>query len=103
MSREMIDALADGDNLSAENEFKNAISQKVGAALETKRKDVASTMVSQHVPARYAGVAGMAERQPTCILAQQEDKPILCADGGLSQGEHGQHRIGRPAPMEDHA
>ena len=50
MSREMIDALADGDNLSAENEFKNAISQKVGASLETKRKDVASTMVSQHVP-----------------------------------------------------
>ena len=50
MSREMIDALADGDNLSAENEFKNAISQKVGAVLETKRKDVASTMVSQHVP-----------------------------------------------------
>jgi len=50
MSREMIDALADSDNLSAENEFKNAISQKVGAALETKRKDVASTMVSQHVP-----------------------------------------------------
>ena len=50
MSREMIDALANGDNLSAENEFKNAISQKVGASLETKRQEVAGTMVSQHVP-----------------------------------------------------
>ena len=50
MSREMIDALANGDNLSAENEFKNAISQKVGASLEMKRKEVASTMVTQHVP-----------------------------------------------------
>ena len=50
MSREMIDALANGDNLSAENEFKNAISQKVGASLEIKRQEVAGTMVSQHVP-----------------------------------------------------
>ena len=40
MSREMIDALADGDNLSAENEFKNAISQKMGASLELKRKEL---------------------------------------------------------------
>ena len=50
MSREMIDALADGDNLSAENEFKNAISQKVGASLEMKRQEVAGTMVTQHIP-----------------------------------------------------
>ena len=50
MSREMIDALANNDNLQAENEFKNAISQKMGASLELKRKEVAGTMVTQHVP-----------------------------------------------------
>ena len=50
MSKEMIDALANGDNLSAENEFKSAISQKVGDALELKRKDVAGTMIKQHIP-----------------------------------------------------
>ena len=50
MSREMINALADGDNLSAENEFKNAVSQKVGDALELKRKEVAGTMIKQHIP-----------------------------------------------------
>ena len=50
MRREIIDALANGDNLSAENEFKNAVSQKVGDALELKRKEVAGTMVSQHIP-----------------------------------------------------
>ena len=50
MSREIIDALANGDNLKAENEFKSAIAQKMGASLETKRKDVAGTMVTQHVP-----------------------------------------------------
>ena len=50
MSREMIDALANGDNLSAENEFKNAVSQRVGDALELKRKEVAGTMIKQHIP-----------------------------------------------------
>tara|TARA_B100002019_G_C20900670_1_gene417956 strand:+ start:380 stop:556 length:177 start_codon:yes stop_codon:yes gene_type:complete len=50
MSREIIDALASGDNLSAENEFKNAISQKVGDALELKRKEVAGSMIKQHIP-----------------------------------------------------
>ena len=49
MSREMIDALANGDNLSAENEFKNAVSQKMGASLEIKRQEVAGTMISQHI------------------------------------------------------
>ena len=53
MSKEMIDALANGDNLSAENEFKAAISQKVGDSLERKRVEVASTMnqpnrINQH-------------------------------------------------------
>ena len=38
MSREMIDALADSDNLGAETHFKNAFSQKVGDALEIKEK-----------------------------------------------------------------
>ena len=50
MSREMIDALADSDNLGAETHFKNALSQKVGDALEYKRKEVAATMVTQHIP-----------------------------------------------------
>ena len=50
MIREIIDALANNDNLQAENEFKNAISQKMGASLELKRKEVAGTMVTQHVP-----------------------------------------------------
>ena len=47
MSKEMIDALANGDNLSAENEFKAAISQKVGDSLERKRVEVASSMLPQ--------------------------------------------------------
>ena len=50
MTRKIIDAIASGDNLDAENEFKSAISQKVGDALEIRRREVANTMVTQHIP-----------------------------------------------------
>ncbi len=50
MTKEIIDAIASGDNLDAETQFKNAISAKVGAALEKKREEVANTMVTQHIP-----------------------------------------------------
>lgn len=38
MSKDIVDAIASGDNLGAESQFKNAISSKVGAALEKKGK-----------------------------------------------------------------
>ncbi len=50
MTREIIDAIASGDNLSAETQFKSVVGTKVGDALEIKRKEVANTMVTQHIP-----------------------------------------------------
>mgnify|MGYP003140632516 CR=1 FL=1 len=50
MSKDIIDAIASGDNLGAESQFKNAIQTKVGDALEKKREEVANTMVTQHIP-----------------------------------------------------
>ena len=50
MSKEIIDAIASGDNLGAESQFKNAIQQKVGNALEKRREEVANTIVTQHIP-----------------------------------------------------
>ena len=47
--RDIIDSLDDGDNLSAETHFKNAISNKVGDAIETKRREVSKTIVSHHI------------------------------------------------------
>ena len=43
MSREFIDAIASGNNLEAEDEFKNSISSKVGDALEIRRKELSQT------------------------------------------------------------
>ena len=48
--KDFVSAIGDGDNLSAETHFNTALSAKVGDALETKRKDVAKTFVTQHIP-----------------------------------------------------
>jgi len=50
MSKEMIDALAKSDNLGAEQAFKDAISTKVGNALENRRKELSGTFVKSASP-----------------------------------------------------
>ena len=50
MSKEMIDALAKSDNLGAEQAFKDAISTKVGNALENRRKELSGTFVKSAPP-----------------------------------------------------
>ena len=44
-TKDIIDVLQSGDNLGAEQAFKDTISTKVGDALEMKRKEVANTFV----------------------------------------------------------
>jgi len=48
-TKDIIDALSDGDNLGAEEAFKDTIQSKVGNALETKRKEVANSFVKSEV------------------------------------------------------
>ena len=50
MSREFVDAIAVGNNIEAETEFKNSISTKVGDALEIKRKEYSKTFVNNVSP-----------------------------------------------------
>ena len=49
MSKELIDAIASGDNVVAQNEFNTSISNKVGDALETRRREISSTYVKTEV------------------------------------------------------
>ena len=46
MSREFVDAVADGNNIEAEKVFNTNIASKVGSTLETKRKEIANTFVN---------------------------------------------------------
>jgi len=45
MSKEFVDALAAGNNLEAEKAFSISMTTKVGSALETKRKELANTLI----------------------------------------------------------
>ena len=46
MSREFVDSIASGDNLDAERAFKDSMTNKVGDALEIKRKEISKTFVA---------------------------------------------------------
>ena len=52
MSRECVDSVASGNDVGAEKAFKDSIANKVGDALEVKRKEISKTFV--------AGVTGHA-------------------------------------------
>ena len=53
-SKEFVDAISNGSNLEAEDAFKSAMSQKIGDALENKRKEI-SKGYAQTVPATEEG------------------------------------------------
>ena len=44
-SEDFVDALHSGKNLEAEDAFKSAMQDKIGAALETKRREGANSFV----------------------------------------------------------
>ena len=45
MSEDFVNALQNVKNLEAEDAFKSAMQDKIGAALETKRREVANSFV----------------------------------------------------------
>ena len=49
MSNEFVDALYNGKNLEAEDALKTAMQDKVGAALEVKRREVANNFVKTKI------------------------------------------------------
>ena len=46
MSREFVDAVANGNNIEAEKVFTQSMATKVGDTLEVKRKELSNTFVS---------------------------------------------------------
>ena len=46
MSREFVDAVANGNNIEAEKVFTQGMASKVGDTLEVKRKELSNTFVN---------------------------------------------------------
>ena len=55
-TKNIINALDKGDTVEAEKEFKAALSDKVGAELDAKRKDLAGTFLTKQPEAQEDGV-----------------------------------------------
>ncbi len=49
-AEDFVNQLQNNNNLGAEDAFKSAMTDRVGQALETKRKEVAGSFVRNHIP-----------------------------------------------------
>ena len=49
-AEDFVNQLQNSNNLGAEDAFKSAMTDRVGRALETKRKEVAGSFVRNHIP-----------------------------------------------------
>ena len=63
MSREFVDSIASGDNLDAEKAFKNSMTNKVGDALEIKRKEISKTFVASPTGFAVGNVTNQEEEE----------------------------------------
>ena len=67
---DMIGSLVDGDNVAAQDSFKNALTDKIGQALDDKRKTVANDWLN-------AAVSNEEETETEEQEVEQEDEPVV--------------------------
>ena len=67
---DMINQLVDGDNVAAQDSFKNALTDKIGSALDDKRKPVANDWLN-------AAVETEADTETEEQEVEQEDEPVV--------------------------
>ena len=81
--KDMVNSLASGDNIKAQDAFKNALSDKIGQALDDKRQTVATDWLNsaqdQEAIKDAAGLDGVGVETPG-----QEEEPA--AEVEIDQG-----------------
>tara|TARA_S200000501_G_scaffold371253_1_gene413968 strand:+ start:579 stop:884 length:306 start_codon:yes stop_codon:yes gene_type:complete len=84
----MVNSLADGDNVAAQSAFKDALTDKIGAALDDKRQTVANDWLNaaqdleatkdasglDSVGIAPEGIVGTEEETPEPIEIDQDEK-----------------------------
>ena len=70
--KNMIDSLVDGDNVATQDSFKNALSDKIGQALDDKRQSVATDWLN-------AGDEMQATKDATVLTADNAETPEVPA------------------------
>ena len=75
----MVDSLVDGDNIAAQDSFKSALTDKIGQALDDKRKTVAndwlnSALEQEDITDNSSLLDG---EQPVEQEVEQENEPVV--------------------------
>ena len=68
---DMINQLADGDNVAAQDSFKNALTDKIGQALDDKRKTVANDWLNAAI--EHEEIVDNAEMDKP----EEENEPVV--------------------------
>ena len=78
----MVDSLADGDNIAAQDAFKSALSDKIGDALDDKRKTVANDWLNSALEQEDIADNSHLDGEPPAEQegeqeVEQEDEPVV--------------------------
>ena len=75
----MVDSLVDGDNIAAQDSFKNALSSKIGDALDDKRKTVANDWLNSALEQEDItdNSSLLDSEQPVEQEVEQENEPVV--------------------------
>ena len=77
----MVSSLVDGDNIAAQDSFKNALTDKIGAALDDKRKTVANDWLNAAIETNDEAEDSSSEEtsaeQEGEEEVEQEDEPVV--------------------------
>ena len=78
----MVDSLVDGDNIAAQDSFKSALTDKIGQALDDKRKTVANDWLNSAIEQEEIADNSSLDGEPPAEQegeqeVEQEDEPVV--------------------------
>ena len=73
----MVNSLVDGDNVAAQDSFKNALTDKIGSALDDKRKTVANDWLNATIQQNDGEEEVEPTEQEGEQEVEQEDEPVV--------------------------
>ena len=79
---DMVSQLVDGDNVAAQDSFKNALTDKIGSALDDKRKTVANDWLNSAIEQEEIADNSSLDGEPPAEQEgeqeiEQEDEPVV--------------------------
>jgi hypothetical protein len=78
----MVDSLVDGDNIAAQDSFKSALTDKIGQALDDKRKTVANDWLNSAIEQEEIADNSSLDGEPPAEQegeqeVEQENEPVV--------------------------